>query len=149
MTTAFLILDLERDEGFRSTAYPDPISHGEPWTIGYGDTHGVTEGMTTTQGEALAKLATNIKGVCDQLDAELPWWRTLSDLRQDVLANMAFNMGVEKLLTFNTLLGLVKAGDFAGAAADMLTTLWAREVGNRAVRLSRQMASNVHQSLPA
>lgn len=28
-------------EGLRQTAYPDPASHGEPWTICYGHTEGV------------------------------------------------------------------------------------------------------------
>jgi GH24 family phage-related lysozyme (muramidase) len=31
-----LISDLKRDEGLRLTAYGDPLTGGEPWTIGYG-----------------------------------------------------------------------------------------------------------------
>ena len=33
MTTPLLIADLERDEGLRLEAYPDPESGGAPWTI--------------------------------------------------------------------------------------------------------------------
>ena len=31
-------------EGLRQYAYPDPASHGPPWTICYGETHGVHKG---------------------------------------------------------------------------------------------------------
>ncbi len=29
---------IERNEGLRLDAYPDPATGGDPWTIGYGDT---------------------------------------------------------------------------------------------------------------
>ena len=46
-------LQLIKDfEGCSLTAYPDPGTGGEPWTIGYGHTGGVTPGMTITQERA-------------------------------------------------------------------------------------------------
>ncbi|MDR3512612.1 MAG: glycoside hydrolase family protein [Caulobacteraceae bacterium] len=165
MTTAFLELDIVRDEGTRYAAYPDPGSplakamlagrptaglSGAPWTIGNGHTgREIHEGLVWTQAEVDAARRADIAAVRQGLDTALPWWRTLSDLRQDCLVNQAFNMGVHGLLGFGTYLGLVKAGQYAGAAQDELHTLWATQVGVRAVRLARQMASNVHQSLPA
>jgi lysozyme len=40
---------IKQREGFRSHAYPDPGSGGDPWTVGFGSTHGVHEGMVVTE----------------------------------------------------------------------------------------------------
>lgn len=43
-------------EGTRYTAYPDPISHGAPWTICNGHTRGVHPGDTATPAQCKAWL---------------------------------------------------------------------------------------------
>lgn len=145
MTSPYLAADLKVDEGLRLTAYPDPISGGAPWTIGYGHTgREVHPGLVWTQAQADDALSGDIGLACKGLDTALPWWRTLSDLRQDVLADMAFNLGVHGLMGFTTFLGLVKAADFVGAADDMLATRWASQVGSRAKRLAEQMRTGIH-----
>lgn len=149
MTSAFLAADLERDEGVRFKAYPDPLTHAAPWTIGVGHTgREVHPGLIWSLDQVQAALAADIAAVRAGLDSALPWWRTLDDLRQDCLANQAFNMGVHGLLGFTTYLGLVRQHQFAAAALDEIHTLWAQQVGKRAQRLARQMATGVHQTLP-
>lgn len=144
MTTPYLLADLRRDEGLELTAYPDPISHGEPWTIGYGHTGpDVREGLQITLDQAETLLAGDAQAAQRGLDRTLPWWRTLSDPRQDVLVNMAFNMGVAKLLKFTETLAALKAQRYAGAALDMLDSDWARELPERSRRLSQQMLTGV------
>jgi lysozyme len=144
MTSDALIADLKRDEGLRLAAYPDPVSGGDPWTIGYGHTGPeVREGLAWTQFQAEAALAADVDNVCAELDGRLPWWLELDPVRADVIANLAFNLGVAKLATFSTFLGLVKAGQYARAALDLLGTEWARQVGRRARRLSLQMSTGV------
>lgn len=141
-----LLADLRRDEGCRLEAYPDPLSGGEPWTIGYGHASpDVHKGLVWTQTWAEEALESDAAKVCAALDKELPWWRNLDDVRQNVLANMGFNLGVAKLLTFGTFLGFVKSGQYAHAALDMLGTAWARQVGQRARRLSLQLRTGVQQ----
>jgi lysozyme len=44
-------------EGISFTAYPDPATHGSPYTICYGHTKGVIKGMTATQDQCNAWLA--------------------------------------------------------------------------------------------
>lgn len=147
MTTAMLIEDLKRDEGLRLHAYPDPLSKAEPFTIGYGHTgRDVRPDTVWTQAQAEAALARDIVHVGVGLDQHLAWWRTLDDVRQDVLANMAFNMGVEGLLGFHNTLALVADRKFAGASLHMLESAWARQVGARAQRLAKQMATGQHQT---
>jgi lysozyme len=84
-------------------------------------------------------LDNDIKRVLVQLDAKLPWWRSMSPVRQSVLADMCFNMGINKLLGFVNTLRCMKAGDYIGAAAGMKNSLWYSQVKGRAVELVRLM----------
>ncbi len=146
MTSPFLLADLRRDEGFQLTAYPDPLTGAEPWTIGYGHTGaGVVRGVVWTLEQAEAALAVDVAAACRGLDGALPWWVHLDDLRQDVLANMAFNLGVAKLLGFTETLAAIRVGAFADAANHMLASAWARQVGARARRLAAQMRTGAHR----
>jgi lysozyme len=132
MTTPFLIGDLQRDEGLRLTAYQDSVG---VWTIGYGHTP-ATPGETWTQDQADAALGADIAAAERGLDEALPWWRALDDVRQDVIVEMAFNLGVAGLLQFKIMLADLRAGAFGLAAAAMLMSRWADQVGDRAMRLS-------------
>ncbi len=142
MTTHLLIEDLKRDEGCRLTAYKDTVG---VWTVGVGHAH-VEPGTVWTQAQANAQLAADIAHIEASLDVHLPWWRTLDDVRQDVIANMAFNLGVASLMTFGNTLGHVKRGEWELAAEGMLASKWAAQVHGRAMRLAEQMRTGVHQS---
>ncbi|KWD49659.1 lysozyme [Burkholderia ubonensis] len=72
------------------------------------------------------------------LDRSLPWWRSLDPVRQRVMMNMAFNMQA-KLLGFRNFLAAAQRRDWNTAAAEMLDSLWARQVGARATRLAAMM----------
>lgn len=74
------------------------------------------------------------------LDRNLPWWSALDPVRQRVMMNMAFNMQ-GKLLGFRNFLAAAQRGDWSKAAAEMLDSLWARQVGDRAKRLASMMRS--------
>lgn len=146
MTSPYLAADLQHEEGLELAAYPDPITHGAPWTIGVGHTgREVHPGLVWTEAQCLDVLAADIAATAQGLDSALPWWRALSDIRQDCLADQAFNMGVHGLLQFVTYLALVHAGNYGAAADDEIHTLWARQVGARATRLAEQMRTGVHQ----
>lgn len=150
MTSAYLIPDLERDEGIKLSAYPDPLTHGAPWTIGAGHTgREVHPGLTWTMAQTLSALDGDIASAERGLDTALPWWRSLSDLRQDCLVNQAFEMGVDGLLKFTTYLAYVKGGEYIAASLDEVHTLWAKQVGNRAQRLADQMRTNTHAGFTA
>lgn len=124
-----LVDDLKRDEGLRLKPYLDTTGH---WTVGYG--RNLTD-VGISEAEAEYLLANDIARAESFLDANLPWWRTLSPDRQRALANMAFNLGPE-LLTFKVTLGRLQAGNYVAAAESMLQSLWAKQVGARAVRLA-------------
>lgn len=79
---------VKRHEGLRLTAYKCPAG---VWTIGYGHTRGVKEGMTITEAQAEAFLRQDLK------TAESAVNRQLSNITQnqfDALVSFTFNVGV-------------------------------------------------------
>jgi lysozyme len=132
-----LTVQLMEHEGVRYLPYYDTVGK---LTIGVG--RNLTD-VGISKDEAQYLLATDINKVIVQLDELLPWWRDLDEVRQRVLADMAFNMGIHGLLEFTTTLGMVKVGEYADAADQMLRSKWARQVGKRARRLSRMMETGL------
>lgn len=105
-------------------------------TIGIGRN---LEDRGITAEESAYLLSNDITGFYAALLRELPWVAQLDDVRQRVLLDMAFNMGIAGLLTFKNTLATIKAGDYEKAAGMMLQSRWAEQVGQRADRLSRMM----------
>ena len=135
---------LRGDEGCRLRAYPDPLTGGSPWTIGYGHTGlDVHPALEWTQGEAEAALAADLDRHCDELVRALPWVERLDPVRAAVLINMAFNLGVPGLKGFNNTLAAVRGGAYARAANGMRASLWARQVHARAERLAQEMETGM------
>lgn len=131
-----LIAELRRDEGVVPYAYKDSLGY---WTIGVGRLIDRRKGGRLSDDEIDYLLANDIRRVDAELDARLPWWRGLDPVRQRVLQNMAFNLGTAGLLGFKNTLAAVKAKRWSDAAAGMLASKWARQVGERAERLAHMM----------
>lgn len=109
-------------------------------TIGVGRN---IEDIGITEDEARSLLDNDILRVAQELDNALPWWRDLSDVRQRVLLDMAFNIGTPTLMKFKNTLALIEAGEFESASVEMLDSRWAEQVGQRARTLSQAMATDV------
>ena len=141
-----LIDQLKRDEGCRLKPYQDSLGI---WTCGYGhnlEAHGwPTMPAEVTQEQADQWLLQDVASASRQLDEHLPWAKSLDDPRHDVLVNMAFNMGIAGLLGFHRTLTMIEAGNYEGAADAMLESKWAKQVGDRAKRLSTQMRTGEYQ----
>lgn len=135
-----LVADLKRDEGLRLRAYPDPLSGREPWTIGYGHT-GPDVGPATvwTEPHAEEMLRLDIVKHNAELDQRWPWAKAMGANRYRVVCNMCFNLGPDGLAGFVNTLRAMQEGRYADAAAGMLASKWARQVGARADRLARLM----------
>lgn len=118
------------DEGLRLKPYKDTVGK---WTIGVGRN---LDDVGISKSEAMMLLGADIDKVVAQLDAALPWWRRMTEARQNVVANMAFNLGINGLLGFKNTLASMQAGDYKAAAAGMLASKWASQVGDRAKRLA-------------
>lgn len=64
------------------------------------------------------------------------WYGELDDSRQGVIQEMCFNLGLARLKTFKKMLLACEIGNYALAAHEMLSSLWARQVGKRAETLA-------------
>lgn len=125
--------ELIRDEGVKLKPYRDTVGK---LTIGVGrnlDDVGISE------AEAANLLDGDIERTARALDKALPWWRNLDDVRQRVVLNMAFNMGINSLRRFKNTLAAIQAGKYEDAATGMLASKWAQQVGQRAQRLASMM----------
>ena len=94
-----------------------------------------------TAEESAMLLSNDISREERELLAVLPWVAKLSEVRQRVLLDMSFNLGLQGLLAFKRTLAAIQAGQYQQAAGMMLESLWARQVGQRAQRLSQMMAT--------
>jgi GH24 family phage-related lysozyme (muramidase) len=126
---AALDAELERDEGRLKRIYTDTVGKvsggvGRNLTdVGFSD----DEVDLMYRNDKVRTLA--------WLDSNLPWWRDLNDVRQRALINMAFNLRA-RLLGFTNTLAAIQANDWQKAHDEMLDSLWAKQVGERASRLA-------------
>ena len=117
-------------EGCRLKAYKCPA---DVWTIGYGHTDGVKEGDVITQEKADALLASDLdlfsSGVKRLVSADI------DNNQLGALVSFAFNLGLGNL-RHSTLLRMVNAGDFLGAADQFLR--WNKAGGKVLAGLTRR-----------
>ena len=135
------------DEGVRLTVYDDatglPIVPGtrvigHP-TIGIGralDVRGITA------AETAYLLNNDMLDFTKSLLATYPWFARLTPTRQDVLTNMAFNLGPTGFAGFRKMLAALVAGDYFKAAEEILDSKAARQLPARYERLANAMALN-------
>jgi lysozyme len=117
---------IKRFEGCKLTAYPDPGSGGDPWTIGWGSTGpGIAKGLVWTQEQADKRLAEHIMEFARGVDTALAG-APVTAMQKGALVSLAYNIGVGAL-SGSTLLKKHKAADYDGAAQQFL--VWNRAGG--------------------
>ena len=141
--TETLADQLIRHEGMRLMPYICPAGK---LSIGVGrnlDDRGIS------RGEAYLMLGADISAAKADVTALLMQFRVsdhrLNDARKDALANMAFNLGRDRLAGFKKMFAALAKGDFDRAADEILDSKYARDVGARATELAEQMRSGNRQ----
>ena len=126
---------LTRDEGVKRTLYRDEL--GNP-TVGVGHL-----ASTPLSDRAIRTILEDDVAVAyETLTTRLPWVTTLSDARRGAFINLTFNMGIDGLLGFPKMLRAAQAGDWETAAAELLNSRYAKQVGDRAQRLATQLKTD-------
>ena len=130
---------LIRDEEERLKVYNDSV--GVP-TIGVGRNLR-DKGISKTESAFMLD-----NDICDytvEVAKAIPWLGLLDTPRQEVLINMAFNLGTFGLLKFTMFLAALQVRNWELAAVNMLDSKWANQVGPRAHRLAKQIRTGVRQ----
>lgn len=133
MNRARLAKQLEIDEGKRAKMYQDTVGK---WTAGVGRN---LSDRAFSEDEIQLMLSNDIDLAAKDVRHLVPGFDQLSDVRQEVLINMSFNLGFARLSGFKRFLAAVSASEFAEASVEMLDSKWAQQVGARAQRLSKAM----------
>lgn len=92
-----------------------------------------------SQEEAECLLNADLNRCRSMLARRLLFWPQLCEVRQAVLIDMCFNMGWPRLSQFKKTINALSLQNYALAAAEMLDSRWARQVPNRAIRLTQMM----------
>ena len=95
------------------------------------------EEITQEQADYLRDFYINIaeKDAISVFGDEL--WKDLTDLRREVLTNLSYNLGINRFKKFRKMIGGVKNGDWAYAAAQMLDSEAARSKSGTGKRYHR------------
>ncbi len=126
---------LKGHEGLELKPYTDSVGK---LSIGFGRN---LQDVGISAAEAEFLLDNDIADAIRRTKQAFPWFDTLDPVRQDVIVMMAFNVGVAKLGDFIKMIQAIKNGDFYLASQEMMDSAWARQVGSRALVLSRMMFS--------
>lgn len=130
--------ELERDERRMKKAYR--CTAGK-LTIGIGhnlDDKGLSDAAIDFIFEE------DLRDAMRDLSVFIPWWSSvLNEVRQRVLVNMVFNMGISRVLMFKLALSHMRNGEWARAAAEMRNSDWFKQVGARAERLATMMETGM------
>ena len=126
-----------RYEGLSVMPYQCPRGH---LTIGYG--HNLEHGISKEMADFI--LQQDMTLAEKSVSKQFLWWKKLNEVRQYVLVDMCFNMGINKLCYFKKMLSAVQRGDYQTAAAEMINSRWASQVGYRAIELAKMMKTGVY-----
>jgi lysozyme len=127
---------LIKHEGIKGKVYAD--SEGI-LTIGVGRN---LEDVGVTYDESMLMLDNDIKRVLYACWHEFPWFADLNEDRQNVVANMVFNLGLEGFKKFKKMIAAIQKEDYVEAACQMVDSKWATQVKGRAVELAVMMKGN-------
>ena len=124
---------LRRDEGVKYDIYVD----SEGWlTLGVGHR---LRARALSDAAVDQILRDDVAGTTAELLEAYPWAGQLSGARFGAVQNLAFNLGVAGLGTFVKFLAALRQERWKDAAAELLDSKYAEQVGDRAKRLSVQI----------
>ena len=120
-----LIACLKLHEGCERFAYTDSLGYV---TVSIGRCIDRRKGKGISPEEQIYLLKNDIEDCKFDLE-RYSWYTMQDDVRKGVLIEMTFNVGISGLLRFVTFIELMQKKDYVNAAKDLLSTKWAKQVG--------------------
>ena len=130
-----LIKTLRRDEGVRLKPYKDTQGI---LTIGVGRN---LEAVGISGDEADLLLSNDIERAAADAAGLFgeDWQESFTDVQQEVIVNLIFNLGIGTFRKFRKAVAALKAGDMDTAADEILDSRAARQTGDRYHRLAEAL----------
>ena len=136
---------LKIDEGVKYEIYLDHL--GYP-TFGIGhliteadEEHGKPVGTPITEERVNSVFDKDVEIYVSEAKKVFPKLAELPSEAQEVIVNMTFNMGAPRLSKFKKFIAAVEARNWDTASVEMMDSRWAKQVGNRAIRLRDRIKS--------
>ncbi len=135
---------LLRHEGLKLFPYKDSL--GFP-TIGVGHLITAQDGdqfdAGITYADAMKLLETDIAQCIQQADSYILCYHQLDTVRQDIIVEMIFQLGINAVLTFHNMLFAIASGDWAKAAYEMVNSKWHGQTTARSDELAHIMLTGM------
>jgi lysozyme len=145
MDIEILKQELTEDEGCKYEIYLDHLGYK---TFGIGHLCKATDPENDLEvGSQVSKervdecFLNDIEKVIEDCTILYDDFYTLPDEAQLIVANMMFNLGRPRLTNFIRMRKAINEGNFAEAKIQMMDSKWAKQVPNRAERLSERMGN--------
>lgn len=153
MSHSDLLESVERNEGYRASPYKDTEGL---FSVGIGrclETNPLTGEEWKHLLEAHQLSVSISKAGADwlmlrQIDATelecsraFDFWPELDEVRREALVEMAYQMGMERLLGFKKMLAAIRSKNWPVVNAEALDSRWARQTTARAKRTARQLST--------
>lgn len=127
---------IEMHEGYRQFPYTCPAGK---LTVGIGFN---LDDTGLSREESLLILHHRLRDIRYKLSRKFPDFRSLSAVRQAVITDMAYNLGMDGLAKFRKMWDAIARRDWRDARREMLDSRWANQVGARARRLAWMMETS-------
>ena len=75
----------------------------------------------------------------DELVRTFDWYADLDEVRQRVVVDMVFNLGMPRFKQFQKMIQALDEGNYKEASIQMMDSRWASQVGQRSERLRDMM----------
>ena len=95
--------------------------------------------MGITEADAMYLAENDVQIVEEELVRAHPCVNKLDAVRQLVVMDMAFNMGVPRLCKFKNMWNAIHEENYIAAAKEMLDSRWAIQVKSRSTKLANAM----------
>ena len=127
---------LAKHEGVKRFAYKCPAGK---WSIGVGRNIDEDGGLGLSDGEIYTLLNNDIQRTDEELTNAFRFYEDLDRVRKDAMINICFNLGLTRLRGFRLALKLMETKDYSEASVEFLDSLWASQVGQRALDIAHMI----------
>ncbi len=126
MNKQLLLESISKNEGLRLNPYKCPA---DKLTIGYGSNL-ADKGIT--QSEALFLLNNDVIQINSELEKDFPFYKKMDEIRQNVIVEMVFILGLTGFKKFKSMIGYLEKLDYENASIEMLDSKFHRDFINYA-----------------